>query len=544
MTKIVECVPNFSEGRDKAVIEAIAGAVRGCPGVTLLDVDPGASTNRTVYTFVGGPDEVVEAALAAARVAYHKIDMSKHKGSHPRMGALDVCPFIPVRGVTQKECVTLAVTFGRRLAKELGVPVYLYGAASSREYRSTLPQIRAGEYEGLKEKLTQPKWEPDFGGREFVSRWGATVTGVRKFLIAYNINLLSTKEQAHRIALNLREQGRGTGQPGRLRCCQAIGWYLEEQQLAQISVNLTDYDVTPMHVVYEEAKKDAAELRLGVMGSEAVGLVPLGALLQAAEYYIQKEELFILEEEQKVQLAINRLGLSTLSPFNPKERIIEYCVGVGGAGAGVGRLGKGSVEELVKGVASRCPAPGGGSVAALVAALGAALGAMVGQMTFGKRQWEALDPAMRQLIPPLHDAATALVPAIDADTAAYNAYMDAVRLPQVTEEEKGVRERALRVAMERTIQVPLSLLKTIDQTLEPLLQMATLGNYNCRSDVQVGARCLEAGAWGAYYNVMINLDNLMEGPEKTSLQTQAEEMLQKARQGCEAVLSEVQKRVE
>ncbi|XP_045107943.1 formimidoyltransferase-cyclodeaminase-like [Portunus trituberculatus] len=541
MTKIVECVPNFSEGRDKAVIEAIAGAVRACHGVKLLDVDPGASTNRTVYTFVGGPDEVVEAALAAARVAFARIDMTKHKGSHPRMGALDVCPFIPVRGVTQKECVAISATFGRRLAKELGVPVYLYGAAATKDFRTTLPQIRAGEYEGLKDKLIQPKWEPDFGSREFVPRWGATVTGVRKFLIAYNVNLLSTKEQAHRIALNLREQGRGPTQTGRLRCCQAIGWYLEEQRLAQISINLTDYDVTPMHVAFEEAKKDAAELKIGVMGSEVVGLVPLAALLQAAEYYIAKEELFILEEEQKVQLAINRLGLSTLSPFNPKERIIEYCVG---AGQGVGKLGRGSVEEFVRGVAARTPAPGGGSVAATVAAMGAALGTMVGQMTFGKRQWEALDATMRRLIPPLHQAAVSLLPAIDADTAAFNAYMDAVRLPQGTEEEKGVRERAVKTATEKTIQVPLSLLKVIDQTWEPLVEMATVGNMNCRSDLQVGARCLEAGAWGAYYNVLVNLDNLLEGPERNSYLTQAEDFLQKARRGCEAVLSEVEKRVE
>lgn len=541
MTKIVECVPNFSEGRDKTVIEAIAGAVRACHGVKLLDVDPGASTNRTVYTFVGGPDEVVEAALAAARVAFARIDMTKHKGSHPRMGALDVCPFIPVRGVTQKECVAISATFGRRLAKELGVPVYLYGAAATKDFRTTLPQIRAGEYEGLKDKLIQPKWEPDFGSREFVPRWGATVTGVRKFLIAYNINLLSTKEQAHRIALNLREQGRTPTQPGRLKSCQAIGWYLEEQRLAQISINLTDYDVTPMHVAFEEAKKDAAELKIGVMGSEVVGLVPLAALLQAAEYYIAKEELFILEEEQKVQLAINRLGLSTLSPFNPKERIIEYCVG---AGQGVGKLGRGSVEDFVRGVAARTPAPGGGSVAATVAAMGAALGTMVGQMTFGKRQWEALDSTMRRLIPPLHQAAVSLLPAIDADTAAFNAYMDAVRLPQGTEEEKGVRERAVKVATEKTIQVPLSLLKAIDQTWEPLVEMATVGNMNCRSDLQVGARCLEAGAWGAYYNVLVNLENLLEGPERNSYQTQAEDYLQKARRGCETVLSEVEKRAE
>ncbi|KAK4298910.1 hypothetical protein Pmani_028780 [Petrolisthes manimaculis] len=538
MAKIIECVPNFSEGRDKAVVEAVAAAVRETPGATLLDVDAGESTNRTVYTFVGSPNAVVEAALAAARVAYARIDMTKHKGAHPRMGALDVCPFIPVSGVTVQECVGVSKIFALRLAKELSVPVYLYGAASSRDYRRTMPQIRAGEYEGLRDKLRQEEWSPDFGPSEFVPRWGATVTGVRKFLVAYNINLLSTKEQAHRIALNLREQGRGPNQPGRLRCCQAIGWYLEEHNLAQISINLTDFDVTPIHIAYEEAKKDAGNLKVAVTGSEVVGLVPLAALLQAADYYIAKEGLFILEEEQKVHLAINRLGLNALSSFNPKTRIIEYCVG----GVGAGQLGRGSVEELVKGVAARTPAPGGGSVAATVAALGAALGAMVGQMTYGKRQWEGLDATMRFLIPPLHKAATDLIPAIDADTAAFNAYMEASKLPQNTEEERKKRTAAVKEATEQTIQVPLSLLTTQDTTWEPLTQMAVVGNINCRSDIQVGARCLEAGAWGAYYNVLVNLDNVEDAETRKAYRSQAEVLMERAKKGCQAVLQAVDKR--
>ncbi|XP_068222802.1 formimidoyltransferase-cyclodeaminase-like [Palaemon carinicauda] len=539
MSKIIECVPNFSEGRNKEVIEAIADAVRNTHGVTLLDVDPGASTNRTVYTFVGDPIGVVEGALNAAKVAFKLIDMTKHKGEHPRMGALDVCPFIPVRGVTVEDCVEIAKTFGDRLAKEVGVPVFLYGAAATKDYRKTMPQIRAGEYEGMKEKLQKPEWAPDFGTRDFVPSWGATVTGVRKFLIAYNINLLSTKEQAHRIALNLREQGRGADQPGRLKCCQGIGWYLEEKNIAQISINLTDYDVTPIHIAYEEAKKDAEEMKLAVTGSEIVGLVPLASILQAAEYYMEKEGLFILDEDQKVHLAINRLGLTTISPFNPKERIIEYCL----ENSGDKKLSQGTVEQFIKGIAARTPAPGGGSVAATVAAMGAALGAMVGQLTYGKRQWEHLDSTMRRLIPPLHNTAMSLIPAIDADTDAFNNFMAAMKLPQKTEGEKAAREAAMAAATERTIQVPLSLMKNINQdTWETLVEMAAVGNINCKSDLQVGARCLEAGAWGAYYNVLINLDNLSSASTTAKYLQEANSQLEKAKKGCALVLDAVNKR--
>jgi len=537
MAKIVECVPNFSEGRDKTIIDGITAAIRSTAGVTVLDVDPGASTNRTVYTFVGSPDAVVEGALNAAKAAYNLIDMTKHKGEHPRMGALDVCPFIPVRGVNVDECVKISKIFGRRLAEEVGVPVFLYGAASTQEYRKTMPQIRAGEYEGMKEKLTKAEWAPDFGKAEFIPRWGATVTGVRKFLVAYNVNVLSTKEQAHRIALNIREQGRGADQPGRLKACQAIGWYLQEQNIAQVSINLTDFDVTPIHVAYEECKKDAEEINLAVTGSEVVGLVPLASMLQAADYYIQKEKLFILDEEQKVHLAINRLGLSTISPFDPKKRIIEYCLE-----SSEETLSQQSVDGFIRNVAARTPAPGGGSVAAAVAAMGAALGAMVGQMTYGKRQWESLDSTMRRLIPVLHNTAVDLIPTIDADTQAFNSYMAAMKLPQKTEAEIDDRNKALKVAIEGTILVPMSLLRKVNQTWSTLVEMAAVGNVNCKSDLQVGARCLEAGAWGAYYNVLINLDNLENDATRQPYKSEADALLQEANNGCKAVLQAVEKR--
>ncbi|KAJ3584218.1 hypothetical protein NHX12_014714 [Muraenolepis orangiensis] len=366
MAKLVECVPNFSEGRDKKVIDAISEAISKTVGCSLLDVDPGSSTNRSVYTFVGSPDAVVEGALNAARTAFSLIDMASHKGEHPRTGALDVCPFVPVQNVSMDDCVRCALLFGQRLASMLHVPVYLYGEAARSEKRRTLPSVRAGEYEALPEKLKQDEWAPDFGPASFVPSWGATVTGARNFLIAYNVNLISTKEQAHRIALDVREQGRGKGQPGVLPKVQGLGWYLEESQLAQVSTNLLDYEVTPLHTVYEEICCRAKELNLPVVGSQVVGLVPLKALLDSADFYIQRDQLFILQEEHKVRLVISKLGLDSLGPFNPKERIIEYMVD---QGAGDQVLVSLSLRQFVQSVAARSAAPGGGSVSAAIAAL-------------------------------------------------------------------------------------------------------------------------------------------------------------------------------
>lgn len=308
MAKLVECVPNFSEGRNSTIVEAIGNAIRNTPGCSLLDVDPGASTNRTVYTFVGAPKDAVKGALAAAKVAYEQINMENHEGEHPRMGALDVCPFIPVKNVSMEECVECAKEFGQKLSETLDVPVYLYGYAAQEDKRVALPSIRAGEYENLPKKLQDDDWKPDYGPAEFVPFWGATVTGARNFLIAYNVNLLSTKEQAHRIALILRESGGSKNKPGKLKKLQGIGWYLDEENLAQVSTNILDYNVTPLHVVYEEVKKKADDLQLPIVGSQIVGLVPLDCILQAATFYIEKEKLFILDEGAKVRLAIQRLG--------------------------------------------------------------------------------------------------------------------------------------------------------------------------------------------------------------------------------------------
>jgi glutamate formiminotransferase/formiminotetrahydrofolate cyclodeaminase len=533
MKRLVECVPNFSEGRDRAVIDAIAEAIRRTKGCTLLDVDPGRSTNRTVYTFVGEPEAVLEGALAAARVAHARIDMRAHRGEHARLGALDVCPFVPVSGVTMEDCVAVAHELGRRLADELGVPVYLYEHAATQEHRRTLSQIRAGEYEGLAGKIARPEWQPDFGPAAFVPSWGATVTGARNFLIAYNVNLLATKEQAHRIALDLREQGRGPGQRGRLRAVKGVGWWVEEYQMAQVSMNLDDYTVTPPHAAFEAVAEAARALKLGVAGSEIVGLVPRRALLMAAEHYISAEGLLVVDERQKIRLAASRLGLGTVSPFLPEKRVIEYMV----ADEGAEPLASSPVRDFVRSVGARTPAPGGGSVSALVAALGAALGTMVGWMTYGKRKFEEKDAVMRRLIPPLHAAMEALLPLVDADTRAFAAYMAATGLPKDTEEQAERRRAAVQAGLRSAVEVPLTVLRTADGCWDAMVEMARHGNIASRSDLEVGARALETGIWGAARNVEINLPEITDEGFRASASAEARAVVERARQRLDEVLT-------
>ncbi len=533
MRKIVECVPNFSEGRDQGVIEAIAAAVRATAGCTLLDVDPGKSTNRTVFTFVGSPEAVVEGALNAARTAKDLIDMRQHSGEHPRMGAMDVCPFVPVAGVTMDDCVECAKSFGRRAGEELGLPIFLYEDAATQPHRTSLRQIRAGEYEGLAERITQPKWKPDFGPAEFVPTWGATATGARFFLIAYNVNILGTKEQAHRIALNVREQGRGPDKPGRLKAVKGIGWWVDEYNMAQVSMNLDNYKQTPPHVAFEECASDARELNLAAAGSELVGLIPLEAMLMAAEYYIDNEKLFIVDERQKIRLVVERLGLSSVSFFDPDKRIIEYMIEQEGAEPLAGMSVRGFVELL----GARTSAPGGGSASALVASLGAALGAMVGWMTFGKRKFEDLDPVMRRLIPPLHQAMKSLIPMIDADTDAFNDYMAALGLPKDTEEQQAARQAAMQEGLKKAIEVPLKTMRLGDACWEAMVEMAAHGNIASRSDLEVGAKSLETGIWGAHKNVLINLGDIEDEAYKTKVRSEADAIVQRGAEKAQQVLS-------
>lgn len=538
MTRLVECVPNFSEGRNKEVIDAISAAISSTPGCSLLDIDPGASTNRTVYTFVGSPEAVVEGALNAARQAFSLIDMRKHSGEHPRTGAMDVCPFIPVQNVSMDDCVHCANMFGQKLAEMLHVPVYLYGEAARTETRRSLPSVRTGEYEALPEKLKRDEWAPDFGPADFVPSWGATVTGARKFLIAYNVNLISTKEQAHRIALDIREQGRGKDQPGLLKKVQGIGWYLDEANLAQVSTNILDYEVTPLHAVYEEICRDAEDLNLPVVGSQIVGLIPLKALLDSADFYIQRDRLFIIEEEHKVRLVISKLGLDSLGPFNPKERIIEYMV----KSQEDGQLVSLSLRQFVQSVGARTAAPGGGSVSAAVGAMGAALGAMVGQMTYGKRQFENLDSVMRRLIPPFYQAMNELLDMVDADSSAFNSYMAALKMPKKSAEEMKRREAAMQEGLKQAVGVPLALAERISILWPSLKEMVVYGNFSCKSDAQVAAKALETAVIGAYYNVTINLKDITDEAFRAATQRRASELLHEAKDSSAAILHAAEKR--
>ncbi|XP_058887957.1 formimidoyltransferase-cyclodeaminase isoform X3 [Acipenser ruthenus] len=453
------------------------------------------------------------------------------------MGAMDVCPFIPVQNVSMEECVCCGNRFAQRLAEELGVPVYLYGEAARKENRRSLPSIRAGEYEALPEKLKKPEWAPDFGPSRFVPTWGATVTGARKFLIAYNVNLLSTKEQAHRIALDIREQGRGKEQPGSLKRVQGMGWFLEEANLAQVSINLLDFEVTALHMVYEEVCKVAEELNLPVVGSQLVGLIPLKAVLDSAEFYIQKEKLFILEEEHKVRLVINRLGLDSLAPFVPKERIIEYMVESEDES-----LVSMPLRSFIRSVGARSAAPGGGSVSAAIAAMGAALGAMVGQMTYGKRQYEDLDGIMRRLILPFHQSMNELISLVDADSNAFNSYMAALKLPKTTAEQKERREAMMQEGLKKAVAVPLFLAEKVNSLWPTLKELVLYGNIACKSDIQVAAKALETAVFGAYCNVVINLKDIKDEAFKTATQQEASGMLEEARASVNTVLEAADER--
>lgn len=532
MRKIIECVPNISEGRNQDIINACADAVRKVKGVTLLDVDPGKSTNRTVFTFVGDTESVIEGAFEFTKKAYELIDMTTHSGEHPRMGAVDVCPFVPVANVTIEECVEVSKKFGERVGKELNLPVYLYEEASDNPARKSLRQIRAGEYEGIKDKIYKPEWKPDFGPQEFNPKFGAMVTGVRFFLIAYNVNILGTKEQAHRIALNIREQGRGPDEPGRLQAIKAIGWYVDEYNMAQVSVNLDNYKITPPHVVYEECVKDAKELNLAVCGSELVGLIPLEAMLIAADYYIKKENLFIIDEAQKIRLVIERLGLSSISKFIPEKRIIEYMIqeDVKEPLAGM------TVRDFTELVGARTSAPGGGSVSALAASLGAGLGAMMGWMSYGSKKFEHLDSKMRKFIPPLHEKMKELISMIDADTNAFNDYMLAMKMPKTSDEEKKIRNEKMQKGLKKAIDVPLKVMRLGDECWQWLIEMAKVGNISSKSDLEVGSKILETGIWGAHRNVLINLPQIKDEDYKNNVTKEGEEIMDRAEKNLKKVI--------
>ena len=555
--QIVECVPNFSEGRDRSVIDRIAAAMAGVDGVSLLDVDPGAATNRTVMTLVGSPEAVVEGAFQGIREAAALIDMRRHSGAHARMGATDVCPFVPVSGITMDQCAELARRLGRRVGDELGIPVYLYEHAASRPERRNLADVRAGEYEGLAKKLADPGWAPDFGPAELNATSGATVIGARKFLIAYNVNLNTrSRKLAHDIALDVREAGRlardAAGklvrdadgkkqrQPGRLPATKAVGWYIEEYQRAQVSINLVDFDVTPPHSAFDVIAEEAEKRGLRVTGSELVGLIPLEAVLRAGRHYLAKQGQSLgLPERQIVETAVQSLGLREISEFDPDEKIIEYRLAREAASL-VSRTVTGFADEL----SSDSPAPGGGSVAALSGALSAGLSAMIGNLTHGLKGHEAAWEAMSELAAAAQAQKCWYLAAVDRDTEAFNRVIAALRTKARTADEKAAKAEAVLAANHGATRVPLEVLEGCRGLIELAREAATSGNPNSLSDAGVAVWCARACAEGAYYNVLINLPGLAGDQALTAeIDAAARTAIDRVRAAADGLAGEIQDRL-
>ena len=551
MPRLVECVPNFSEGRNRATIDAIADAIKGVSGVKLLDVDPGADTNRTVYTFVGSPEAVSEAAVRAARRGYELIDMARHSGAHPRMGAMDVCPIVPVSGITMDECVEVARALGRRLGDALQVPIYFYEYAATSEGRRSLAAIRTGEYEGLERTLQDPEWQPDAGPARFDPRYGASVVGAREFLIAYNVNL-NTRDRklAHEIAMNIREggrvmrdahgnpvvdaEGRQVKQPGRLQAVRAIGWYIDQYRQAQVSINLLNYKVTPLHVVFETVREEAATLGLRVTGSELVGLTPLQPMIDAGRFYLHAQGKSTgAPEAEVVDLAVCSLGLDQLGPFDPQKKIIEYEFRTRGPLASM------AVDTFVDEVSSDSPAPGGGSVAALAGSLGAALSAMVANLTVGKKGYQPVWAELSQLAERAQQVASALVGAIDEDTEAFNGVMAATRLPKTTPEEQAARARAIDEGYQLAARVPLGTARLCLDAIRLAGEVARKGNVNSASDAGVAALVARAGVEGAALNVLINLGSIRDDAFKQDCRRTVAALVDEAAALCDATVAHV-----
>lgn len=539
--KLVECIPNFSEGRDSNIIDGIIRAISSVEGVKLLDTDPGVDTNRTVVTFVGEPEAVLEGAFLGIKAASERIDMRHHTGAHPRLGATDVCPFVPVSGVSVEECVDLAIRLGERVAAELSIPVYLYEKAASRPERQNLADIRAGEYEGLAEKLEDPEWVPDFGEPVLNERSGATVTGVREFLIAYNVNL-NTRDRklAHDIALDIREKGRAKRDengkiirdengkivrtPGLLQECKAVGWYMDTFNCAQVSINLTNYHVTPVHKAFETVAEEAAKRGLRVTGSELVGLIPLEAILQAGDYYLKRQgKPTGYPEKERIRMAEQSLGLSELSPFEPEKKIIEYCV----RDKKIQTLAGMTITDFTDLLSVDTPAPGGGSVSALAGALAAGLASMVAHLTVGRKGYDVIQERVLSLPAEAQALKDKLLLAIDEDTNAFNAVMDAYRLPKKSDEQKKIREDAIENAMKNACHVPLRVMELSFQALKLCREMEEKGNKNSQSDAAVGVLMAQAAMKGAALNVRINLKDVQDRAFLKDMNQSVESLLQK-----------------
>ncbi|MGD8535915.1 MAG: glutamate formimidoyltransferase [Candidatus Aminicenantes bacterium] len=540
--KLVECVPNFSEGRDREKINTITKEIESTSQVTLLDVDPGESTNRTVVTFIGTPEGVKEAAFNAIKKASEVLDMSQHTGAHSRIGATDVCPFVPVSGVTMEDCVQLAHEVGERVAKELNIPVYLYEEAAQKPERRNLATIRIGEYEGLPEKFKNPEWAPDYGKPVFNPKTGATVIGAREFLIAYNINL-NTRDRklAHEIALNIRERGRAKRDkkgkiirdengkaikvPGKFKEVKAVGWYIEDYGIAQISINFTNYKISPPHIVFDEVRKEAEKLGLRATGCELVGLIPKEAMLMAGRHYLDKQGKSTgVPEEELIKIAVLSLGLNDVSPFEPEKKIIEYQFK-----EVENSLLDLNLREFANELSIDSPAPGGGSTAALSGALSAALSSMVSNLTVGKKEYESVQKDVKKLAVSAQGLKDEFLRAVDLDTMAFNKVMDAFRLPKKTDEQKEQKAHAIEKASQEATLVPLEVLEKSIEALKLAKEVVLKGNKNSLSDAGVAGLMAQAAAEGAYYNVKINLPGLEDADFKSKTKKQATTLVKKAR---------------
>jgi glutamate formiminotransferase/formiminotetrahydrofolate cyclodeaminase len=519
--QIIECVPNFSEGRDLAIIKQITDEIESVEGVRLLNVDPGKATNRTVVTFVGAPDAVVNAAFQAIKKAGELIDMSKHTGEHPRMGATDVCPLIPIADISMEETAVYAKMLAEKVGSELNIPVYLYEAAQPNKERSNLSIIRAGEYEGFFKKIKEPEWKPDYGPAEFDAKRGGTVIGARDFLVAYNVNLNTTStRRANSIAFDVREAGRAkreghpiTGKivtddkgrpvmiPGTLKSVKAIGWFIEEYGIAQISMNLTNINITPLHIAFDEVCRKAEARGIRVTGSELVGLVPLRAMTDAGKYFLEKQQRSTgVSEKELVRTAILSMGLEELSPFKPEERIIEYLLKEPADSKLVNMDLSGFADET----ASESPAPGGGSIAAYIGSLGAALATMVANLSSHKKGWDERWKEFSDWAEKGQAYKNELVRLVDADTKAFNMIMAAFSLPKGNDEEKAARKAAIQAATKKAIEVPFRVMEAAYSSMEVIKAMAESGNPNSVSDAGVGALCARSAVMGAFMNVRIN----------------------------------------
>ncbi|HRC91343.1 MAG TPA: glutamate formimidoyltransferase [Bacteroidia bacterium] len=542
MKQLIECVPNFSEGNDLTIIKQITDSIESVEGIKLLNVDPGKATNRTVVTFVGEPAAVVEAAFKGIAKASELIDMSKHKGEHPRMGATDVCPFIPVANISMQETVEWSKKLAARVGNELHIPVYLYEEAQENKERSNLSIIRAGEYEGFFRKIKQKEWKPDFGPAELPANSGATVIGARDFLIAYNVNL-NTKsvKRANSVAFDIREAGRvktdSKGKkilddagneiriPGKLKGVKAIGWYIEEYGIAQVSINITKFRETPLHIVFEESARSAYERGYRATGSELVGLVPLQAMLDAGKYFLNKQRLSSgVSDAELIHIAVKSMGLDELSPFTPEKRIIEYVM----ESESKAVLANMRLNAFVDETASESPAPGGGSIAAYCGSLGVALATMVANLSASKKGWEERWNEFSDWADKGQKIKKQLLHLVDEDTVAFNKIMDAFKLPKTTDQEKEDRKQAVAEATRYAIEVPLSVMKISLQSMELIEAMATNGNPNSVSDAGVGAMCARTAVLGAGLNVRINAAAYSDKTFVETVLKQAAEMENKA----------------